>query len=387
MILNHGLEDSWDEIAAATRIVIKIGTKSLLLDDGSFDFKTIASIVQSIKELVRGGKEVVLVSSGAVSAGMKKLGMDDRPRDVVMQQVAASVGNPLLLNEYVRMFGDMPVAQVLLTQQDLSNRKSYLHFRNTMERLMREKIVPVVNENDVISIDELVGTKSGESEIDYNFSDNDVLSALVATSLGAGLLVILSDVDGLYTKHPDAKGSEFVPFVEKIDDHIKRMGKDGSKFGRGGMVTKLRAAEICTRSNVWMVIAHAKKSDLPDLLQGLCKCTIFKPEMKLPSKHLWMVFAANVEGKIFLDDGAVRALDHGASILLPGIRECRGDFNKNAVIEIYGTLGSNCIGKGITKWSSQEIRRFKELYETDPASFRDQKVGEIIHRDNIAFIL
>ena len=254
------MEDVQGCIHEAQNIVVKIGTKSLLLDDSSFDFKIIASLVQDIKILVRNkGKRVVLVTSGAVSAGMRKLEMDERPRDLVLQQVAASVGNPLLMNEYIRMFGDMPVAQILLTQQALSDRVTYNHFSNTMDRLLRMKIVPIVNENDVISIDELVDTRYGEKHTEYNFSDNDVLSALVAASINADLLVILSDVDGLYTNHPDSNEAEFIPVVNAVTEDIIKMGKDGSKLGRGGMQTKLKAAQICSMAGVWMVIADAKK--------------------------------------------------------------------------------------------------------------------------------
>ncbi|MFX0103412.1 MAG: glutamate 5-kinase [Candidatus Hodarchaeota archaeon] len=380
--------DEWKSITNCRRIVVKIGTKSLLLDDKSFDYKVIASLVQDIKELMKNrGKEVVLVSSGAVSAGMKKLGMEHRPRDLVMQQVAASVGNPLLINEYTRMFDDVPVAQILLTQNDLSNRKSYVHFSNTMERLLKEKIVPIVNENDVISIDELIDTKSGESDKDYNFSDNDVLSALVAASISADLLVVLSDVDGLYTKHPNAKDAKFIDRVDEINADIWKLGHEGGKVGRGGMATKLKAAEISSKSGIWMIIAHAKRTSLMKLINEGGKCTVFKPEIKMPDKKLWMIFAANVSGKITLDDGAIKALHEGASLLLPGIKDCSGTFHKDDVIEFWDEKQAKLIGKGITNHSSQEISRYLELYKQDPRSYKAQNIGEIIHRDKFTLIM
>lgn len=380
-------DDAWESISKSQRIVVKIGTRSLLLEDGSFDFKTIATLVQNIKALMRDdGKEVILVTSGAVSAGMKKLGMEERPRDLVLQQVTAAVGNPLLLNEYIRMFGEVPVAQILLTQQDLSNRKSFLHFLNTMERLLEKGIVPIVNENDVVSIDELVDTRMGESGKDYNFSDNDVLSALVAASTGAGTLVILSDVDGLYSTHPDHDDARFIPHVDTIDEEIKKAGKDSGQGGRGGMVTKLRAAEICMQAGAWMVIGNAKRVELPSLLAGSCKCTVFKPVAKRPNKHLWMIFATNTSGSIKLDEGAVRAIRDGASILLPGIIACRGKFNRGDVIEFLDARDDSCLGKGITNFSSQEIHRFMAIYAKDPASFRSLSLGEVIHRDKMSFI-
>ncbi|MHA1369919.1 MAG: glutamate 5-kinase [Promethearchaeota archaeon] len=375
------------DISNLKRIVVKIGTKSLLLNDKSFDFKTIAAVVHDIKILVKEmKKEVVLVTSGAVSAGMKKLGLESRPRDLVMQQVCASVGNPLLLNEYVRMFDDTPVAQILLTQQDLSNRKSYIHFLNAMEMLLKKQIIPIVNENDVVSIDELVGTRSGESGTDYNFSDNDVLSALVAASIEADMLIILSDVEGLYTKHPNSKNAKFIPFVDKIDEKIWKMASQGGKLGRGGMVTKLKAARICMLSGVWMVIAHAKKSEIMKILNFETKFTLFKPKKRIPHKKLWLFFAANVEGRIIIDDGATSAIKKGASMLLPGIKKVTGEFNKGDVVELVNENTLETLGKGITNYSSQEIVRFINLYRNDPEQYKKEDIKEVIHRDKMSFL-
>nr|MDO8109543.1 glutamate 5-kinase [Candidatus Sigynarchaeota archaeon] len=387
MVLEY-MEAAWDAIKNAKRLVIKIGTKSILLDDRSFDFKTMTALIQDIKDMVKNqDKQVVLVTSGAVAAGMKKIGMKERPRDLVQQQVAAAVGNPLLLNEYVRMFDDMPVAQILLTQQDLSNRKSYVHFSNAMEMMLKMKIIPVLNENDVVSIDELVGTKSGESGKDYNFSDNDVLSALVAASINADLLIVMSDVDGLYTKHPNSKNAEFLPYVEKITDEILAMGQEGGKSGRGGMATKLKAAEIATTSGAWMVICHAKKTNIGELIKGGGKCTVFKPSERLSGKKVWMIFAANVDGRILLDAGAVNAVKSGASVLLPGITKVIGEFNKSDVIEIWDEKNNIMLGKGMTSHSSQEIEHFLKLMKQDIKLFKSQEIGEIILRDNLALIL
>jgi len=381
------MEEAWPAIRDAKRIVIKIGTKSLLLDDRSFDFKTMATLIQDIKQMIKDqGKEVVLVTSGAVSAGMKKLGIEERPRDLVLQQVAAGVGNPLLLNEYVRMFDDVPVAQVLLTQEDLSNRISYNHFLDAMERMLQMGVVPIVNENDVVSIDELVGTKSGESMIDYNFSDNDVLSALVAASINADLLVVMSDVDGLYTKPPTEDGAEFIPYVDELTDEIKVLGLGGSNLGRGGMVTKLKAAQICMQSGVWMIITNAKKAEVIDLVASGGKCTIFKPAERLPGKKLWIIFAANVQGKISLDDGAVEAIRSGASLLLPGITSVQGEFHENDVVEIWDSTDL-CLGRGMTNYSAQEIERFLTLYHQDKKLFRSQNVEEIVHTEKMALFV
>jgi glutamate 5-kinase len=382
------MQAAWDAIKAAKRVVIKIGTKSILLGDRSFDFKTMAALIHAIKDLVKNqDKEVVLVTSGAVAAGMKKLGWNERPRDLVAQQVAAAVGNPLLLNEYVRMFDDTPVAQVLLAQQDLSNRKSYLHFSNAMEMMLKMKVIPVLNENDVVSIDELADTSSGESGKDYNFSDNDVLSALVAASINADLAIIMSDVDGLYTKKPTAKDADFIPYVEKLTDDILSMGQEGSKAGRGGMVTKLKAAQICTMAGVWMVICHAKKTEIGKLVNEGGRCTIFKPSERMAGKKIWMVFAANVSGKIMLDKGALKAVSGGASILLPGIVQTSGEFHKGDVVEVWDENGSKLIGKGLANYSSDEIERFLMLQKSDRDALKRESVSEVIVRDNFALML
>jgi len=379
------MDTAWDSIRNARRIVLKIGTKSVLASDGTFDLKTMTALIYDIKALVKDeGKELVLVTSGAVAAGMKKIGMKERPRDLVLQQVAAAVGQPLLLDEYVRIFGDMPVAQILLTQQDLSSRKSYVHFSNAMEQMLKMQIVPILNENDVVSIDELVGTKSGETGKDYNFSDNDVLSALVAASINADLLIIMSDVDGLYTKHPSAKDAEFLPYVEKITPEILAMGLEGGKLGKGGMATKLKAAQICTMAGVWMIICHAKKTNIGQLFSEGVKCTVFQPAERMPGKKVWMVFAANVGGRVMLDQGAVEAVKDGASILLPGVTRVIGNFNKDEVIEFFDEDRNTILGKGIANLSSGEIERFLKLYKEDPDACKREDVGEIIHRENLA---
>lgn len=381
------MQAALDAIKAAKRVVIKIGTKSVLLDDHSFDFKTMAALIHDIKDMVKNqGREVVLVTSGAVAAGMKKLGWKERPRDLVAQQVAAAVGNPLLLNEYVRLFDDSPVAQVLLTQQDLSNRKSYLHFSNAIEMMLKMKVIPVLNENDVVSIDELADTSSGETGKDYNFSDNDVLSALVAASINADLAIIMSDIDGLYTKKPSARDADFIPYVEHLTGDIMAMGQEGSKAGRGGMVTKLKAAQICTMSGVWMLICHAKKTDIGKLVNEGGRCTIFKPSERMAGKKIWMVFAANVSGKIMLDKGAVKAVSGGASILLPGVVHVSGDFHKGDVVEVWDEPGSKLLGKGLANYSSGEIDRLIKLRTRDRETFKREPVEEVILRDNLALM-
>lgn len=372
----------WEDIQGKKRLVIKIGTNSLLEKDGRFDFVAIAKLIKGIKELLKQKKEVLLVSSGAVSAGMKKIGLKDRPKEVVAQQALAAIGNPILMQQYMQMFEEIPVAQILLTQHDLSCRSNYLHFRNAMEKLISMGVVPIINENDVVSIDELAGTVENPVSTEYNFSDNDVLSALIAGALDADVLIILSDVDGLYTKNPSHDNAEFIDIVEKVDEKIRMMAGSSSKGGRGGMKTKILAAEIVTKSGGYMVITSAKDASLTELIKGNLKCTIFLPVKDLPKKSIWLTYATNVAGKIQIDDGAVKAISSGASLLLPGIKDTIGDFVEKDVVQIIDT-NSKIIARGITNYSSKVIQ--ERLHQKNGGTL-PKKTYEVVTHENMEFL-
>ncbi|MCP4761605.1 MAG: glutamate 5-kinase [archaeon] len=343
-------KEIWKDIQNKKRFIIKIGTNSLLEKSGKFDYVSIAKLVKGIKILIENGKEVLLVSSGAISAGMKKLGLKERPNDIVAQQAIAAIGNPILMNQYSQMFEETPIAQVLLTQHDLSGRSNYMHLRNALEKMLSMGIVPIINENDVVSIDELAGTDINPNKTEYNFSDNDVLSALTTGALDADVLIILSDVNGLYTKHPNSPKAEFIDIVEKVDDKIKKMGQKGGKGGRGGMKTKILAAEIATKSGAYTVITSAKDSTIDELISGNIKCTIFLPEKARSKKSIWLIYATNADGKIVIDEGAKKALKSGASLLLPGIRDIQGNFVEKEVVQIIDE-NLTVFAKGIVNYS------------------------------------
>jgi len=351
----------WEEIKKKKRFVIKIGTNSLLERDGRFDHLSMAKLVKIIKQLLKAKKEVLLVSSGAISAGMRKMGLEQRPNDIVEQQVLAAIGNPLLIQQYNQLFETIPTAQVLVTQQDLSRRVSFIHFRDALERMLSMGVVPIINENDVLSVDELVGSADLLNSTEFNFSDNDVLSALITGAMKADVLIILSDVQGLYTKHPNSPKAEFIEIVPEIDEKIKAMGKAGSKGGRGGMKTKLLAAEIATKSGAHVMITSVKDEKLGDLLEGNIKSTLFLPNQNsngrrsLADRVIWLLFATNAEGTIIVDKGATKALRNGASLLLPGIIEVQGKFVEREVVEIRNPDGEN-IAKGIANYSSKVIK-------------------------------
>lgn len=384
MALSMAIEKKkiWEDIQGKKRFVIKIGTNSLLEKDGRFDFVAIAKLIKGIKELLKQQKEVLLVSSGAVSAGMKKIGMKERPKEVVAQQALAAIGNPILMQQYMQMFEEIPVAQILLTQHDLSCRSNYLHFRNAMEKLISMGVVPIINENDVVSIDELAGTVENPVSTEYNFSDNDVLSALVAGALDADVLIVLSDVDGLYTKNPSHNNAEFIDIVEKVDEKIRLMAGSSNKGGRGGMKTKILAAEIVTKSGGYMIITSAKEASLPEIIKGNVKCTTFLPVKDLPKKSIWLTYATNVAGKIQIDEGAVKAITSGASLLLPGIKDTIGDFVEKDVVQIID-INSKVIARGITNYSAKVIQ---ERLNQKNGGTLPKKTYEVITHENMEFL-
>ncbi len=350
------------EIQQKKRIVIKIGTNSILERNGDFNFVSIAKLIKDIKLLRGENKEILLVSSGAVSAGKKCMQMKNRPNDIVAQQVLAAIGNPILMQHYITIFKDTIIAQILLSQHDLSDRQSYQHFRNAMEKMLEMGIIPIINENDVVSIDELIGTSHNPLRSqEYNFSDNDVLSSLVCGAVDADLLLILSDIDGLYTKHPNSSEAKFIDIVPKIDDKIHQMAKGEDKGGRGGMRTKIKAAEISSKGGAYTIISSAQDFSIHKLFNNKQKCTIFLPNPVASKRSHWLLYAANAVGAVIIDEGAKNALNKGASLLLPGIQKVSGKFRQDDVINIIGPDNIPFL-KGISNYSSKVIKeRIEQL--------------------------
>ena len=374
----------WEAIRKAKRIVIKIGTRSLLYQRTRFDHIVFARLAQEIQQLRAEDRQLLLVSSGAVSAGLHKLGMHKRPRDIVQLQVAAAVGNPILFQEYVHVFGDTPLAQILVTQEDLSNRKSYVHFQNTIEQLLRSGIVPIINENDVVSIDELAGFRAGTSKT-YSFSDNDMLSALITAALKADVLVILSDVGGLYTANPKYPDAEHIPLISEITPQIQRMASKGSTMGRGGMITKIKSAEIVMRSGAYMVLCHAKTHSLKAIFTGseIGPGSVFSPVERKPMRELWLLYATNVCGSCWVDQGAQKAITKGASLLLPGIEKVTGQFKQGECVNVCDSAGT-IFAKGLVNRSAKEITQALSEREKGVQGIK-ALVGDVISRQNIAF--
>ena len=343
-------------IRAANRIVVKIGTSSLVNDDKTFDLDVIKKLAFDIEILRKRGKDVLLVSSGAVTAGLEAMKLTERPREIVTLQVLAAVGQPLLMGVYSRFFSEYKVAQILLTQRDLSDRQSFNHFREAIQNMLSMGIVPIINENDTVSIDELTHPDG----LEFNFSDNDVLSALVAASIKADLLVILSDTEGLYDKNPSYEGAQLIPFVKNITPELRDVAEGGGKLGRGGMGAKLLAADIVTAAGAAVIIAHAKTNRLLDIIERGEAGTIFQPQEELPDKKLWMLFSTIVTGKISVDDGAKDAIVNGASLLFAGITTITGHFHKNDIVELVDK-GRKRFARGIVNYSSDEMTRVLKM--------------------------
>ena len=297
--------------ATAEKIVVKVGTRVLTDQQGNLDLDRIGSLAEQLTAVAESGRQIVLVTSGAVGAGMHRLGMRARPTDVATLQAIAAVGQTDLMQTYQKLFNEhgRVAAQVLLTANELDDRVSYLNVRNTLLELLELSVIPVVNENDTVSVDELQTT----------FGDNDQLAALVTNLLGAQLLIILSDVDGLYTGCPNAEDSELVSTVTSFDETISSYVQESSGgLGTGGMGSKLNAVRMVTLAGENAVIANGREEDvLSRVLAGEMLGTLFVAEGKTLSPwKRWLRFSAQPQGTITLDDGACAAIQQGGSSLL-----------------------------------------------------------------------
>ena len=371
----------WQVFRDAKRIVIKLGTKALITENGQFDDGLFEALARDIKTLRDQGKEILIVSSGAVNAGLNSLKKQKRPRDVIDQQVYAAIGNPLLIEKYRKALSFTAIAQILVTQEDLSNRKSFLNVRNTLERMVKKGYIPVINENDVVSINELYSDK----ETEYNFTDNDILAAIIAASMNAQLLIIFSDVDGLYTKHPNSEYKEFIPYVPVVNRTIREMGQTGTQYGRGGMTSKIHAAEIATQSGSNVFLCHAKKTSLLDIFSGQAKGTFFlQSTVQLTNKHRWLIYGGIVRGNLDIDKGAKRAITNGASLLFGGITGIEGDFQKNDIVTI--SYDDEVFAKGIVNYSTETLERFANMDKEEVLKyFKKHGIREIITHEKMGF--
>jgi glutamate 5-kinase len=366
------------------RIVIKLGSNLLTSGRQCLDIEMMSVLVSQIARLHKQGLEIIIVTSGAIAAGRYKLGKSDGIKGVPYKQVLAAVGQARLMNVYEELFDrhDIIIAQALLTKADLSDRAGYLNARNTLLNLLELNIIGIINENDVVAIDELQETR---------FGDNDNLSAMVANLVDADLLLLLTDIDGLYTADPRCNpDATLIKRVEKITTEIEGLaGNAGSNVGTGGMVTKIEAARLATSSGIPVIIANGHE---PEILQRIAggeeTGTLFVPTPKhIDSRKRWMVSGLCVKGKLTIDDGAVNALKQkNSSLLAAGIRSSQGKYQRGDIVNIIDADGVR-VGCGITNYSSTEVETIMGVQSKQIASLLGHDSGaEVIHRNNLIIL-
>ena len=370
-----------DFVRDSKRIVVKLGTRVLTEEDNRLSYNTVASLVEQISDILPG-RELIIVSSGAIALGLSRMGLDKRPQEIDILQAAAAMGQSRLMHAYEAEFAKsrQETAQILLTFEDIQNRRRYLNIRNTIFALWSRDAVPIVNENDTVSFSEI------------RFGDNDILAAHLANMIGADLLLILTDTDGVYDEDPTGNtGARLVDEVPVITDHIRNMVfRKGSAFSSGGMESKLRAAEIAMKSGIGTVIANGKSIQLARLLSGDSIGTYFVPaQKKLKGKKKWIAFNPKTEGIIIIDRGGEVAIVSGKKSLLPaGVREVIGEFRIGSNVSIQNEERRE-IARGLSNYSSGEINLIKGLNTKliPEVQGSDSYFDEIVHRDNMVILI
>ena len=368
--------------ATANRIVVKVGTRVLTHAGGRLNEERIASLAEELNAISSQGRHVVLVSSGAVGAGMSQMGLKRRPTDLAQLQAVAAIGQTNLIETYDRTFRKhgRHAAQVLLTAEDISHRTRYLNVRNTLLSLLDFGAVPIINENDTVAVDELMTT----------FGDNDRLAALVTNLLRAQLLVILSDVDGLFDGDPAAPHSKLISTVPRLDDSVRALVRDKKTgLSKGGMASKLEAARIVTAAGENVIIASGRQpGTLMKIMAGESVGTLIQAGRKSVSpRKRWIGFSTRPRGKLFLDAGASRAVvNQGRSLLAIGIVAAEGEFGKGDIVGVYDAQGHE-IARGLSNYPAAEVRQIKGL-KSDKISqvLGHRPYEEVIHRDNLALV-
>lgn len=375
--------DGRARLKEAKRVVVKVGSSTLTHKTGKLNLNRIEHLVRDLAELSNEGREVILVSSGAQAAGMGRLGLAKKPADMPGKQALAAIGQGILLHIYEKFFAEYgkTVGQVLLTKEDAVRHNHYHHSRNALFALLEMGAIPIINENDAISVDE------------FQIGDNDNLSAIVATLVDADALIILSDIEGLYTANPQTHAdAQLIHEVPEVTPAIEALaGGAGSSLGTGGMMTKIQAAKVAGGAGVTMaIVSGLRRHALLDVLAGEEVGTVFPArEDHLQLRRSWLAFGKRLAGDIAVDAGCEHALrEQGASILAVGITDCAGEFPAGSTVRILSEKQQE-IARGIVNYDSEAIRRLMGHQTEDFAKILGGAdcPAEIIHRDNMVLMV
>ncbi|MGB9661527.1 MAG: glutamate 5-kinase [Moorellaceae bacterium] len=374
--------DCRQALAESKRLVVKVGTSTLTHQTGKLNLERMERLVRELADQVNAGRQVILVTSGAVGAGMGRLGLKGRPRTLPEKQAAAAVGQGMLMHMYEKFFAEygLTVAQVLLTKDDLAERRRYLNARHTLGTLLRLGVLPIVNENDTVAVEEI------------RVGDNDTLSALVAGLVDADALILLTDSQGLYTADPrSCPEARLIPVVEEITPEVEGLaGGTRGTWATGGMVTKLQAARLATNFGIPVIIASGLlPGQVAAILKGEEIGTLFLPrEHKAPGRKKWLAYGPAVQGKIWVDAGAARAiLQSGKSLLPSGITGVEGEFEQGSLVSLVDPAGRE-IARGMTNYAAEEIRRIQGKKTGEILAILGHKdYDEVVHRDNLIVLV
>lgn len=366
-------------IQKVKKVVIKIGTNVLTTKNGMLDKEIIKELAKQVLQLRIKGYYVAIVSSGSIGSGLGELGIKVRPKTLPKLQAAAAVGQCKLISFYDECFTKQGyhAAQLLLTRRDFEDHRRYLNASNTIHALFKLNTIPIINENDTVSVDEIT------------FGDNDILSALVTNLLQAELLIILTSVNGLYTEITlDGKCAKMLKQVDSVTPEIKKLAFNvKTKTGLGGMQSKLEAVSIATKAGEAVIIANGRGKDvLIKILKGEDEGTLFLPaELKMTSRKRWIGFTVKPKGGIYIDKGAEEAIVmKGKSLLASGIVSFEGGFKKGDVVSVFLKNGNNELARGLTNYSSDELKKIKGLKTAAINKILGQKTyDEVVHRDNM----
>ena len=377
------------EFINVKRVVVKLGTNVLRNDEGYVSLPRVYTFIEDIANLVKSGKQVIVITSGAVGLGKKRLGLEDT-QGTALKQACAAIGQGKLMSIYENGFETygLTAAQILLTEDDFSVRERYLSLRTTMSKLLELGVIPVINQNDTVSTLD-VALRYVKEDLQVCFSDNDKLSALVASELDADLLIILSDIDGLYSDNPKTNpDAELIKEVNKVDENILALASGVSDGGRGGMETKLKAAKLVTRFGGKVLIANGKQPYIiKRIFEGEDLGTMFLPsDENLSDKKRWIGYATNIIGKIVVNAGAKEALFAEKSLLPIGVVEVINTFKKGDVISILDE-DKNEIARGIVNYDSESCKKVIGSHSDNIAEILGFKnYDAIITRDNITIL-